>query len=454
MRAPFMPDVTITESGRTGSVVYREAGGELSFSWEFGGRDVVAIVQPSDAASWRNPASWVAARRAAILRFVADELIRQKAPSCRAEIDETAGSIVLRQVRPAARVPEPKQFSMQTYRSLRTKLALVVLVVAALGSAAVWVKNTVFVIDPGKGTPLGSAVRTETHIATLIRTLEAYTPSLHRDHSKDTYRVSIFLVPLDGSEPKLVPIRGGLSPNSYALAKILGSDGRTLWFDAAGDGGVDLATFALRSDAEVRAAGPLPQPVRYGASFGAPKPEYHLAAGMFVGSDTWLGLHSTFEVQSHFKPKSWVRRVLSADDDSEMRRLHLGALALDTSGKHASILSMTPIGIDLYLNAAFVRPNDTSEPVRLTDPDGALMLFTSAPGLRGTTMLARVDTSGSLRWKVDTALDRFTLAQILPGERSTALVGTRLPVPDKVSEPLLVIVDNATGAVTTHSLWQ
>ena len=33
-----------------------------------------------------------------------------------------------------------------------------------------------------------------------------------------------------------------------------------------------------------------------------------------------------------------------------------------------------------------------------------------------------------------------------------AFVGTRPMVPDKVSEPLLVIVDNRTGAVVTHSL--
>jgi len=389
---------------------------------------------------------------------VADEVIRQKAPNCRAEIDESAGCILLRQTasaKPPVEAPGKKQFSMETYRSLRMKLALVVLVLAALGSGVTWVKNKVLVIDPGKGTPVGSAVRTDTHIATLIQTLEPYTPSLDRDHSKDTYRLSVFLVPLDGSEPTLVPVKGGLSPNSYGLAKILGSDGRTLWFDAAGTGGVDLRTHALRSDEEVRAARTIPDPTRSAASYGGPTPDHNLAAGMFLGPNAWLGVHSTKEVERDFKPNSWLRRVVPAGNTREMRRLHRAVvLAPDAGDTHYRIVSMTAIADDQYLNAAFVRPNHTSEPVRLMDPDGALMLFTSAPGLQGTAMLARVDTAGTIRWKADTGLDRFTLAQILPGQRSTALVGNRLPVPGRVSEPLLVVVDSSTGGLTTHSLWQ
>jgi hypothetical protein len=92
--------------------------------------------------------------------------------------------------------------------------------------------------------------------------------------------------------------------------------------------------------------------------------------------------------------------------------------------------------------------------MRLRDPDGALMLFTSEPGLKGTLMIARVDNDGNILWKVDTTLDRFKLAQILPGSTSTAFVGTRLPIPDKVSEPFIVILDHDTGKLTTHSLWQ
>lgn len=69
-------------------------------------------------------------------------------------------------------------------------------------------------------------------------------------------------------------------------------------------------------------------------------------------------------------------------------------------------------------------------------------------------MVARVDLDGTERWNVDTGIERFGLQQILPGMEVCALVGTRPSVPDKLSEPLLSVVYNATGAVKTCSLWR
>jgi hypothetical protein len=43
------------------------------------------------------------------------------------------------------------------------------------------------------------------------------------------------------------------------------------------------------------------------------------------------------------------------------------------------------------------------------------MGHTSAPGPKGTVMLARVDVRGGVAWNVDTGIDRFTSRQILPG---------------------------------------
>ena len=96
---------------------------------------------------------------------------------------------------------------------------------------------------------------------------------------------------------------------------------------------------------------------------------------------------------------------------------------------------------------------DDSKALRRTDPESLLLVHTSAPGLNGTLRLARVETSGNVMWNVDTGIDRFHLTQILPGERSTAFIGTRPAIPGKVSEPLLVIVDHRQDTVTTHSLW-
>jgi hypothetical protein len=354
----------------------------------------------------------------------------------------------------------------------------------------------VFTIQSGTGTPYGLSVRTGGHVATLIQALEPYTPSLHRDASKDRYRMGLYVVPADGSsQGRLIPIVGDQPIASFNLAKILGSDGRTLWFDVNGIGGVALQTNKLVTVADLRRANPalaagwwedtrgmevdgrlrlasrdrqevlevdpatlkaapLPAPRRSARSPFEPTPATFLSAGLFVAPTEWLGLHSTAEVERQFKPKSWLRRVVRADDTRELRRFHRGVLDPDPGGANTAIVSMTPVGSDAYLNAAFLRLDDTSEPLRLADPDGALVAYTSAPGLKGTLVIARVDMAGNVLWKADTGIDRFKLSQILPGEATMAFVGTRPSVPDKVSEPLLVIVDNRTGKVTTNSLWQ
>ena len=96
----------------------------------------------------------------------------------------------------------------------------------------------------------------------------------------------------------------------------------------------------------------------------------------------------------------------------------------------------------------------TDEPLRLTNPDSALMIHTSAPGQAGTLVVSRVDMQGKLLWSTDTGLHRFSLKQILPGEDVLAFVGERPPIPDKLSEPLIVLVDTQTGKLTTYTLWR
>ena len=360
--------------------------------------------------------------------------------------------------RPGGAAPSRRAADAAWVRRLsvvRAKFGAIVLVGAVILGAWVWFKDKVLVIDPGTGTPIGLSVRTDAHIATLLQTLEPYIPSLHRDHSKDTYRVSLFLVPLDDSAARLIPVVGGLSASAFSLAKILGSDGRTLWFDAAGVRGVDLGTFTVLTEDAVRRATSIPAPVRSSSTPFGPKPEHHLAAGLFTGPSEWLGLHSLTEAERDFKPMSRLKRVVRADGAKQARRFHRGVLDPDATGGRYTILSMTPLRDDEYLSAAFLRMEDTAEPIRLTDPAGALMIYTSLPAWpRGTLMVARVDAAGAILWTADTGIDRFRLAQILPDPDRVAFVGPRPAVPDKVSEPLLVMVDNRTGRVTTTSLWQ
>jgi hypothetical protein len=69
-------------------------------------------------------------------------------------------------------------------------------------------------------------------------------------------------------------------------------------------------------------------------------------------------------------------------------------------------------------------------------------------------VVSRKDAQGKALWSTNTNLYRFTLKQILPGPQIIALIGERPPIPDKLSEPLLVLVDLTTGKQTTHSLWR
>ena len=193
-----------------------------------------------------------------------------------------------------------------------------------------------------------------------------------------------------------------------SLAKILGSDGSTLWFDVQGIGGVDLRTFELLKPSEVRD----PYVPEQGSPF-PPAVESYLSAGFLTGPNEWLGLHSTAEVEGEFAPKKFVQRVVRQEDTKQMRRFHRGALDAPVDNKYHRILSMSAISDTEYLNAAFLRLDDSSEPLRMTDPDGALLIYTSGPGLKGRLMVARVNKEGTIVWKVDTGIDRFKLEQIL-----------------------------------------
>ena len=89
--------VEVTASGRSGSVNYHEPSGCISFYWEFGGGDTVATIWVEDSGLWRTRHPWAIERRREILERVANEVVRQKAPTCRAYIDEGHGYIYIRE---------------------------------------------------------------------------------------------------------------------------------------------------------------------------------------------------------------------------------------------------------------------------------------------------------------------------------------------------------------------
>jgi hypothetical protein len=99
MSPPPLPtwSIEIKSTGRSGTVEYREEAGSLSFYWEFGGGDAVASISVGDLAKWTAAYPWAIDRRREILERVAQEVIRQKAPNCRADIDDAGGYIDIRE---------------------------------------------------------------------------------------------------------------------------------------------------------------------------------------------------------------------------------------------------------------------------------------------------------------------------------------------------------------------
>lgn len=353
--------------------------------------------------------------------------------------------------------------------------------------------QSLFTVKSGAGAPMGPSVRTPQHVATLISTLEPYVPSLHHKPENDRYTISLLLVPVDGrSGEQLIPIAKGKRSGELTLARLLGGDGRTVWFNVAGLGGVDVASRKLIGPAELRRANAgmdepwddyrrvefdrrlrvtssdrqhvyAIDPATLRAEPAAPvRPQLpltpdvqdFLSVGAHTAPQQWLALLSPQQAAREFRPGQRLSPAFAAESAKVMRRLHRAELGPVMDRGMRQIQSLTPLAADEYFNAAFVRSANAGEPIRVASPDSLLMAYNASPSLGATVVVARVDSSGKLLWRVDTGIERFKLSQILPGSPWVAFIGTRPPVPDKLSEPLLVRVNSETGAMATTSLWK
>jgi hypothetical protein len=498
------PKVTITRDGREGRVRYRDRDGEIEGYFEFGGNDVVAILSMGAREDWARHHPWAMARRAEILRRVADAALKDAGPSCKADIEDDRGVVLIRTksgeapAGPVTPSPQAKAAAFVTrFADLRATLASIVLCAAIIGGAIMWFGQKTLSVAPSKGVPLNEPAQYASDgaggIASLIQTADAHLPNWTGRGGGETVSVKLLLIPADGGAPALVPVASGLSPTAVSLARIIGSDGRTLWLDVAGLYGVRLADKTLTGPKELAAANPNLEtswwddprdidivdgrlhamrrdrsaaidvdPATWAAAPVAPKPSNArfersspddlLAAGVVIAPGVWLGLHTQAELARSFRPGKWVRPVESADRTKEARRLARGALEASSGGARHRIRSIAPVGETEYRDAAFLRPDAKSAPRVLDDPASVTMVHTSVPG--GTLIVSRVGDKGEVLWSADTGLDRHTLRRIFPGDGVMAFVGNRPPEPGKLSEPMVVLIDARTGQVAPHTLWR
>ena len=78
--------VDIETRGRDGAVYYSEGLNRVRFYWEFGGTPrILAIISGPRPDEWDDSSPWARGRRAEIMRRIAEDVIRQKAPGCAPE---------------------------------------------------------------------------------------------------------------------------------------------------------------------------------------------------------------------------------------------------------------------------------------------------------------------------------------------------------------------------------
>jgi len=89
------PKVEITTSGRGGSILYREGDQTVNFDWEFALPPALTLIFGSTAKHWDANYPWASGRQEEIYNFVAEEVVRQKAPGCIYEVDFDTGTLTI-----------------------------------------------------------------------------------------------------------------------------------------------------------------------------------------------------------------------------------------------------------------------------------------------------------------------------------------------------------------------
>jgi hypothetical protein len=173
-----------------------------------------------------------------------------------------------------------------------------------------------------------------------------------------------------------------------------------------------------------------------------------LADGGRVGSNRWLGVHTPENVRASFREGFRAPPAATFERSAEPRQLYTGALAVD--GANARLGVLQPTGVDSLFNGAFVRSGRDGGLLELAGGD-ALMVHETRARRAGTVVVSRVSASGDVAWSVDTGIGQ--LLGVLPDAAWPAFVGERPRIPDKVSEPIVVIVDASNGRAKTFSLW-
>jgi hypothetical protein len=378
---------------------------------------------------------------------------------------------------------------MYYYKSpLALGLIVVILVLLGAGLAA-WH----FVSIKSTGTPLGSAFRTPTHILQLISTTERYLPTLHRAPGKDRFRIDLLAISIsDPARQETFTLLRQQQANALTpVTKILGADGDTVWIQALDIFAVNLKTKRIARETDLRKANPelelflasakpdftdrfvavasdwsqaysfsadtlkatacLPPPRKSGLeALGQDRIEGSLCSGGLVSTSEWIAVATAAGAKSDFKPGFSLPRDFTASEKDHVRQLYCGKV--DTSGTRPRIESSERLSETEYRAATFLRAKPGDAILQAQNPDSLFLLHRTGKELFAPFTLTRLAPDGKSIWDTATGIGR--LQQLLPGADIIALIGERTPVPNKVPEPILVLINTTNGTINTVSLWR
>ncbi|MBM3757317.1 MAG: hypothetical protein FJW38_25445 [Acidobacteria bacterium] len=347
--------------------------------------------------------------------------------------------------------------------------------------------------------PLGDSVRTADSIATLLVT-EQPSQRLGRMANRPV-QLHVLLSPLDGkTPPRKIAIAGKLEElETRNTAKLLGSDGRYLWLLGNSITAVELATGKLITAPELEKinpalAGQWLKESKYYEVKGRlrfttadarkfeldqvslqtrpyvepPKPKLNYRedmerynremsmwgiglekffwSGGFVTANDWFGLHTPDEADRNHHVGSRVTgesRNSRVDGRRLVYRAKIEACPLDFC-----LTAISPLPGEGYIGAALLRDETQPRPLRLTEPDGFVMLHWSKLGKEGTLLVSRIGFDGKVAWNVDTGF--VDIDQVFPGTPAIAFIGKGPAPANRVAELGLVMIDTGTGQTNSR----
>lgn len=369
-------------------------------------------------------------------------------------------------------------------------LGLVVVILVLLGAGlAAWH----FVSIKSTGLPLGPAFRTPTHILQLISTTERYMPTLHRAPGKDRFRIDLLTISIaDPTRQETFTLLRQQQANALTpVTKILGADGDTVWIQALDIFAVNLKTKRIAREADLRKTNPalalflpsaraefterfvavspdgsqaysfsaetlkatacLPPPRKSGLeALAQDRIEGSLCSGGLVSTSEWIAVATAADAKSDFKPGFSLPRDFTAGEKDQVRQLYCGKV--DTSESRPRFDSSERLSTTEYRAATFLRAKPGGAILQAQNPDSLFLLHRAGKELFAPFTLTRIAPDGKPIWDTATGIGR--LSQVLPGADTIALIGERPPVPNKVSDPILVLINIASGTTNTISLWR